>query len=161
MRVNIYLKNEEKIKYDKVHQQFQFLTEPTKISCIGNKLKIKFDSKLELHLKNSEVVAVPILTRELAMQGLRIISNTPKRPISGTHDGIYLTIVSEDNKIEDLDKISLELIRKNLYIILLSAKFNELLVNKSAYGVRNALIELYAYNEKGELVYDYWSDTSE
>lgn len=106
------------------------------------KKKFEYDIKLELHLRNSEAVGIPIIgdscNKELFQNGLRLISHSVYKPLRGTHDKVYITFDTSK-----LDKTFLPCDKAySLRFVFVSKLYWELLCKKYIDGIQSVPVEI-------------------
>jgi len=144
MNINIYSKKVN-LSWDGIHSQLKLLDPPEIIKKEFNKIKIRWDIKLELHLRNSEVIGIPVLYKSWLDLGIKIISHGPSKPLSGTHDGIYFTLVDDSNS-GIFDSIDWNKFIEGFTILFMSKRYCQMVLNKESDGLRSAKIEAEIIN---------------
>lgn len=111
-----------------------------KDTVIGYKTKLKWECTLELHLRNSEVIGIPILNSELS-NDLIMLSHSISNPLQGTHHNLYITFglipqefVNSDIKFSERTRIAT--------IKLVSKTYWKLLKSKNIEGILPAPIKI-------------------
>lgn len=111
-----------------------------KDTVISNKTKLKWECTLELHLRNSEVIGIPILNSELT-DDIVLLSHSILNPLQGTHHNLYITFglvsqefVSSDVKFPERTRI--------VTIKLVSKAYWRLLKSKNVEGILPAPIKI-------------------
>lgn len=96
------------------------------------KYKIEVPMKLELHLRNSEVVGIPTVISE----GTKLISHSIFKPLQGTHDNLYLTFEVKDNVFT--------LLKDELLVtfIFVSKHFWRLMLRKDIEGLNSVPVKI-------------------
>lgn len=102
-----------------------------------NRIKISYDIDLELHLRNSEVVGIPIIHHNLLNKGITCISHSFKKPIQGTQYKLYLTLLNDYDIEFDLNEL-----KGNLEIMFISKRYCKALVDKDYDGLRSVPINI-------------------
>lgn len=88
MEINIY----DLPGYCRIDNNSLIITSKDSFEMPGyNKIKIDIPIKLELHLRNSEVVGIPITLGSK----LKLISHSFTKPLQGTHNTLFLTFLNE------------------------------------------------------------------
>lgn len=101
------------------------------------KFRCEIPIKLELHLRNSEVVAIPLFTKNTADR-VHCSSHTWIKPVQGTHDGLYMTFVGDKLGLIHSDEILF-----NLYFI--SKNFWKQVIKKDTDGLQSSPIQFIWY----------------
>lgn len=126
------------IKVDQDHGTIELYVD--KDTVIGSKTKLKWECTLELHLRNSEVIGIPILNSDLNNE-VKILSHSILNPLQGTHHNLYFTFglvpqefVNSDIKFTERTHI--------VTIKLVSKTYWRLLKSKTIEGILPAPIKI-------------------
>lgn len=125
-----------------------FITVDNKSSCIEiksnisfkegeDKWKLKYDSKLELHLRNSEVIGIPFLHR-MWQPDFTLTSHNIYKPLMGTHYGLYFTIETKRGPLTS----DLNWNEPIIFIKLISKNYWSALIKKQVDGLMSVPIEI-------------------
>lgn len=102
----------------------------------GAVLNMDYDCKLELHLRNSEVIGIPIIGNQYINE-LKVTSHSLYKPLQGTHDHLYFKI---ENIFNDTVEITTD--RPLIVVKLVSKLYWELLKKKCIDGIMSVPIEI-------------------
>lgn len=137
--MNALLKTDsDLIKIDQDHGVIDLYVDSGTV--INAKTKLKWECDLELHLRNSEVVGIPILSSDLNGD-LELISHSISHPIQGTHHNLYLTfaLVPQEYHMQDFKFDQ----RSHIVTIkLVSKTYWKLLCSKNIEGILPAPIKI-------------------
>lgn len=104
---------------------------------LGTKLKLTLPIKLEMHLRNSEVVAIPLIAQQLNNK-IELKSHNLFKPLQGTQDNIFITLTNSDGGIIDEGQriFNIQFFSKNYWTQI---------IKKNNDGLRTAPIEFLWY----------------